>query len=98
MCLAVGKPLVGFFLIVIEGLWFAFNYLLYRYGTGLPLSNFSKYIIISSVISVAYLCLSLEQYLHWIAIVTVVSFAAIILIVYCGYQLVGIYYFNIFEE
>lgn len=97
MCLAVGKPLVGFFLILLEILWFGFNFLLYKYAVGISLKGFSKYFVISAVICLAYLCLSLEQYLHWIAVVTVVSFTAIVLIIYCGYQLVGIYYFNIFK-
>jgi hypothetical protein len=35
--------------------------------------------------------------LSWIAIVAVVSLTAIVLIVYCGYQLVGIYYYRLFR-
>jgi hypothetical protein len=59
MCLAVGKPLVGLFLILLELLWFGYNYLLYRYGTSLPLASFQKYFVISGCISISYLFLSL---------------------------------------
>lgn len=98
MCLAVGKPLVGMFLILLEIFWFIFNYLLYRYGTGLPLTNFKKYFVISGLICLSYLFLSLEEQVNWVGLVVVVSLTAIALIVYCGYQLVGIYYYNIFTN
>lgn len=97
MCLSVGKPLVGLFLIPLEIVWFVFNYLLYRYGSGLTLSDFKKYFIVSGVISISYVFLSLEGILNWLCIVIAVSFASVALIVYCGYQLVGIYYHKIFS-
>lgn len=98
MCLAVGKPLVALFLIPLEAVWFCFNFLLYKYGTGLTLSAFKKYFVISGVICVSYFCLSLEEYVNWVALVVVVSVTAMALTVYCGYQLVGIYYYKIFPE
>lgn len=59
MCLSVGKPLVGLFLIPLEIMWFLFNYFLYRYGSGISLTNYKKYFVVSGVISVSYICLSL---------------------------------------
>ena len=98
MCLAVGKPFLGLFLILFEVVWFLFNYLLYRYSIGLPLMNFKKYFIISGLICISYLFLSLVGTVNWVAIVVVVSLTMIVLIVYCTYQLVGIYYYNVFEK
>ena len=97
MCLSVGKPLVGLFLIPLELVWVVFNYLLYRYGSGLTLSHFKKYFVVSGLISFSYLFLSLSGHLGWLWIVIVVTSACIALIVYCGYQLVGIYYNRLFS-
>jgi hypothetical protein len=97
MCLAVGKPLLGLFLIALEGVWFVFNYQLYRYGEGVQLVGYRKYFGISGFICLAYLFLSLQHYVSWIVLVLSVSLAAIVLVTYCGYQLVGIYYYNIFS-
>lgn len=58
MAVGVGKPLVGLFLIGLEGLWFLFNFVLYRYGTGGQLSGYKKYWGISGGISVGYLLLA----------------------------------------
>jgi len=98
MCLSVGKPLVGLFLIPLEIVWFVFNYMLYKYGSGLTLSDFKKYFVVSGLISVSYLFLSLEGQVSWLWIVVVVSVASVGLIVYCGYQLVGIYYNRLFAQ
>ena len=98
MCLAIGKPLVGLFLILFEVLWFSFNYFLYKYGIGLSIFNYKKYFIISGIICLSYILLSLAGRINWVAIVTIVSVTDIALIVYCGYQLVGIYYENIFNK
>lgn len=98
MCLAVGKPLVALFLLPLEAVWFVFNFLLYRYGIGLTLSEFKKYFIISGLISLSYLFLSLEEKINWVGLVVIVSLSTVALIVYSGYQLVGIYYFRIFRN
>ena len=98
MCLAVGKPLVGLFLILLEALWLVFNYMLYRYGIGLPVSNFKKYFVMSGFICVSYIFLSLAGKISYIGIIVVVSVTCIVLLVYCAYQLVGIYYYNLVDR
>ena len=85
-------------LIALEAVWFVFNYQLYRYGEGVQLVGYRKYFGISGFVCLAYLFLSLQHYVPWILLVISVSAAAIVLLVYSGYQLVGIYYYNIFSE
>jgi hypothetical protein len=58
MALGVGKPLVGLFLIPLEAVWFVFNFLLYRYGSGTQLSGYKKYWGISGAVSLGYLFLA----------------------------------------
>jgi hypothetical protein len=98
MALGVGKPLVGLFLIALEWLWFLFNFLLYRHGSGLQLSGYRKYWGISGAVSLGYLFLSVEWGVGWVAMVVIVSISMIVLLVYCTYQIVGIYYYNIFPK
>jgi hypothetical protein len=38
MTLAIGKPLVGLFLIPVECVWLVANYQLYKFGEGISLS------------------------------------------------------------
>jgi len=89
---------MGLFLIILETTWLVFNYQLSRYGTDIGLSDYKKYFVISGSICLAYLLLSLQQYINWIAIVAIISITVIILLIYCSYQLVGIYYYNIFDK
>jgi hypothetical protein len=96
MALGVGKPAIGLFLIGLEWVWFAFNFLLYRYGSGTQLSGYKKYWGLSGAVSIGYLLLSVEWGVGWVAMVVVVSLAMVVLLVYCGYQIVGIFYYNIF--
>lgn len=98
MALGVGKPLIGLFLIVLEWGWFAFNFMLYRYGSGTKLSGYKKYWAISAAISLGLLFLSVEWGIGWVAMVVLVSLSMIVLLVYCTYQIVGIYYYNIFTK
>lgn len=45
----------------------------------------------------SYLFLSLANQIHWIAIITIISLAVVVLIVYSSYQIVGLYYGMIFR-
>jgi len=59
MCLGVGKPLIGLFLIPLEIVWFIYNFQLYKYGDNIQLSNYKKYFGILGAICFAYVFLSL---------------------------------------
>jgi hypothetical protein len=98
MALAVGKPFLGLALIPFEITWFLFNFYLSKYGDAINISDYKKYIIISFSISLAYLFLSLQTEINWIVIVVLVSITIILLLIYCTYQIIGIYYYNIFKE
>lgn len=97
MALAVGKPLLGLALIPFEVIWFLFNFYLSKYGDAITISDYKKYIIISISISLAYLFLSLQTEINWVVIVVLVSLTIILLLIYCSYQIVGIYFYNIFK-
>ncbi len=59
MALGIGRPSIGFFLIGLELIWLAFNFMLYRYGSGTKLSGYKKYFGISGAICFSYIFLSL---------------------------------------
>ena len=40
----------------------------------------------------------MEWGVGWVAMVVIVSISMIVLLVYCTYQIVGIYYYNIFHK
>lgn len=97
MALGVGKPLIGLALIAFEIIWFIYNYSLYRYGNGTQISGYKKYFGISGVICLSYILLSLEDMVSWVAIVVIVSLSMAVLLTYCIYQIIGIYYNNLFN-
>jgi hypothetical protein len=97
-CFAIGKPLICFSLIVLEIIWFLFNYMLYRYGMEDSVKKHAKFIVAIVCISVAYFLLSLSAQINWVVIVIVVSLVVVVLIVYSIYQIVGLYYTLIFKD
>ena len=95
---AVGKPLICLFLIPLEILWMGFNIMLYRYGEGDSIKSHLKLIISSACISLAYLFLSLGANMNWIPIVVISSLGVVVLIIYSIYQIVGLYYHQMFKK
>lgn len=78
--------------------WFAYNYMLYKYGEGDKLNMHVKFVVSTAAIIIAYLFLSLTGYIHWIVVTVIVSIAVVVLIVYSIYQIVGLYYHMIFRN
>lgn len=58
----------------------------------------TKFIVVFASVSTAYLFLSLCEKVNWIAITVIVSLVVIVLIIYSIYQIVGLYYYNIFRN
>lgn len=95
---AIGKPLICLTLIPLEVIWFVFNYMLYRYGEGDKIKDHIKFEVSVVCICLAYLFLSIESYVHWIAVVVIVGIVVVVLIIYSSYQIVGLYYGLIFKQ
>ena len=98
MCLGVGKPLLGLFLIGLEAAWLVFNVWLYRYGEGMGWWDCRRHIAASCAVAFGLFFLSLEQQVGWVTGVVTVSIALVVLLVVCGYSLMGMYYYNIFKS
>lgn len=95
---SIGKPLICLFLIPLELLWLGFNFMLYKYGEGDAVKDHLKLIISTVCIIISYLFLSLNANVNWIAIVVIVSIVVVVLIVYSSYQIVGLYYNQMFRK
>lgn len=82
---------------MLELVWFAFNYSLYRYGEGDRIKMHVKFVVSTICIMVAYLFLSLSGSINWIIITVIVSIVVVVLIVYSIYQIIGLYYHLLFK-
>lgn len=94
----VGKPLLCLYLLGFEVLWVTFNLLLYKYGEGDSAKDHVKFLVCTGCVMLAYLFLSLIEHVNWILITVIVSIVVVVLIVYCSYQIVGLYYELMFKK
>jgi len=98
LAFSIGKPLVSLFLIPLQLVWMAYGYILYKYAEGYTISDYLKFIVCSTSICFGYLALALNAYLNWIFVLIVLIVVVIILIVYSFYQVLGLYYYQIFGK
>ena len=72
--------------------------MLYRYGEGYHIMDCAKFIVSSGFICLAFLLLSLIEYITWEVIIAFLIVSFVVSIVYGLYQVIGLYYFYLFKD